>query len=215
MRSNVCSGPDPGLRIMTFCITLMLALLYGLLGEFAPHLLVVRLEETAAGALIGVLSSVFILPVRQNEAFSDAARAYLDALCKAISSAGAPDATAAIADLRKKMQALRNSVGAARRGWLPLVPVPYRLAVRAAMRCAYLARELVGQEHVPAESSDHLFRRIRRIRRRLEGADEPAEPLPPQGFEFSASTDRIFAACRLSLARLDRYLVLVTKQRHG
>jgi uncharacterized membrane protein YccC len=201
--------------VMTFCITLMLALLYGLLGEFEPHLLVLRLEETAAGAAIGVLANIFVLPIRQNEAFAQAARDYLDALSRAISAAGRPDKYAAIVDLRKKTQSLRNSIGAARRGWLPLVPMPYRRAVRAAMRCAYLVRELAEAESVPSRPVENLVERIAGIRRRLDGAQEPVPPLERRGLEFSARSDRILAATRIAVARLDRYLALVLQQRRS
>lgn len=47
---------------MMFFITTMLALLYGLLGQFSVGLLLVRLEETAAGAAIGVLVSFLVFP---------------------------------------------------------------------------------------------------------------------------------------------------------
>src|SRR5262249_48463067 len=40
--------------LMTFWITTMLALLYGLLGQFSLNVLLLRIEETAIGAVIGV-----------------------------------------------------------------------------------------------------------------------------------------------------------------
>ncbi len=40
--------------LMTFWITTMLALLYGLLGEFSLGVLMLRIEETAIGAVIGI-----------------------------------------------------------------------------------------------------------------------------------------------------------------
>ncbi|MEX6508374.1 FUSC family protein [Jiella sp. M17.18] len=42
---------------MTFFITLVVSLLYGLLGQFTPQLLVLRLEETLIGAAAGILVS--------------------------------------------------------------------------------------------------------------------------------------------------------------
>ena len=42
--------------LMTFWISTMLALLYGLLGEFTYGLLLLRIEETAIGAVIGIAS---------------------------------------------------------------------------------------------------------------------------------------------------------------
>ncbi len=63
---------SPGLMI--FFITTMLALLYGLLGRFSTGLLLLRLEETAAGAAIGVAVSFVVLPAST----SAAARAAID-----------------------------------------------------------------------------------------------------------------------------------------
>jgi uncharacterized membrane protein YccC len=45
-----------------FVLTVVLAILYRLLGNFAPGLLVLRLEETLAGASIGVLVALFVFP---------------------------------------------------------------------------------------------------------------------------------------------------------
>jgi uncharacterized membrane protein YccC len=49
--------------LMTFWISTMLALMYGLLGEFTYGLLLLRIEETAVGAVIGIASAVLVLPV--------------------------------------------------------------------------------------------------------------------------------------------------------
>jgi uncharacterized membrane protein YgaE (UPF0421/DUF939 family) len=49
--------------LMTFWISTMLALMYGLLGEFTYGLLLLRIEETAVGAVIGITAAVLVLPV--------------------------------------------------------------------------------------------------------------------------------------------------------
>jgi uncharacterized membrane protein YgaE (UPF0421/DUF939 family) len=49
--------------LMTFWISTMLALMYGLLGEFTYGLLLLRIEETAVGAVIGIASAVLVLPI--------------------------------------------------------------------------------------------------------------------------------------------------------
>ena len=48
---------------MTFWISTMLALMYGLLGEFTYGLLLLRIEETAIGAVIGIAAAVLVLPI--------------------------------------------------------------------------------------------------------------------------------------------------------
>ncbi len=49
--------------LMTFWISTMLALMYGLLGEFTYGLLLLRIEETAVGAVVGIACAVVVLPV--------------------------------------------------------------------------------------------------------------------------------------------------------
>ncbi|MCB5178434.1 FUSC family protein, partial [Streptomyces antimicrobicus] len=48
---------------MMLAVTLMAGLLYGLLGVLSPSLLVLRLSETAVGALCAALAVVLVLPV--------------------------------------------------------------------------------------------------------------------------------------------------------
>src|SRR5690348_3179399 len=156
--------------IMMFCITLMLALLYGLVGQFEPHLLVLRLEETAAGAAVGVLAAVMLLPVRQGEVFRRAAREFLLALKETLSKAcGADAATSARAmgELQGKAQALRHSLGAVKRGWIPLVPLHYRYSVRSAMRCAYLVREMVYRGGIDRPQIETVLLKIDELLARL------------------------------------------------
>jgi hypothetical protein len=49
--------------LMTFWISTMLALMYGLLGEFTFSLLMLRIEETAIGAVIGIAAAMLVLPI--------------------------------------------------------------------------------------------------------------------------------------------------------
>ena len=51
---------SPGL--LAFWITALLALLYGLIGQFSVETLVLRIEETAIGAALGMLAGFLILP---------------------------------------------------------------------------------------------------------------------------------------------------------
>jgi hypothetical protein len=65
--------------LMAFWITAVLALLYGLIGQFSVQTLVLRLEETAAGAAMGMLAAYLVLPKRTREAFGDALDDMVDA----------------------------------------------------------------------------------------------------------------------------------------
>ena len=65
---------------MIFFITTMLALLYGLLGEFSIGLLLTRLAETAAGAVIGIGVAYAVLPTSTRDVARQRVRDVLDAL---------------------------------------------------------------------------------------------------------------------------------------
>ena len=49
--------------LMIFWFTTMLALLYGLLGQFTVAVLLLRIEETAIGAVIGVIMVAVVLAI--------------------------------------------------------------------------------------------------------------------------------------------------------
>ncbi len=74
--------------VMVFWITIILGLMFGMLGYFAPELLLLRLKETAAGAACGALIASCVLVRREHTARNDATIAFLLALSESINSAG-------------------------------------------------------------------------------------------------------------------------------
>jgi uncharacterized membrane protein YccC len=66
--------------LMVTGITVMVAQLYVLLGEYSNSLLILRLQETAIGAAIAILASLLILPVRTRRATRFAVGSWLQAL---------------------------------------------------------------------------------------------------------------------------------------
>ena len=66
--------------LMTFWITTMLALLYGLLGEFTFGVLLLRIEETAIGAVIGVGVAILVLPTNIRTTIREDTRVFLTTL---------------------------------------------------------------------------------------------------------------------------------------
>jgi uncharacterized membrane protein YgaE (UPF0421/DUF939 family) len=58
--------------MMAFWITAVLALLYGVIGQFSVTTLVLRLEETVAGGVLGILAAFVVLPTRSRTAFGEA-----------------------------------------------------------------------------------------------------------------------------------------------
>ncbi|BBX65210.1 membrane protein [Mycobacterium saskatchewanense] len=103
--------------LMTFWITTMLALLYGLLGEFSFGVLMLRIEETAIGAVIGATVAILVLPTHTRSAIRTDARAFLTALSALIEVSTATmfgaDDTASPTDrareLDRKLQQFRVS----------------------------------------------------------------------------------------------------------
>ena len=63
---------------LMFFVTVVLALAFGLVGQFTVTLLVVRLAETAAGAAIGIAVSFLVLPTRTRTTVADATADFLD-----------------------------------------------------------------------------------------------------------------------------------------
>lgn len=63
--------------LMAFWITTMLALLYGLLGQFSFDVLLVRIEETAIGAVIGVAVAILVLPTNIGTVLRNDTREFL------------------------------------------------------------------------------------------------------------------------------------------
>jgi uncharacterized membrane protein YgaE (UPF0421/DUF939 family) len=70
--------------LMTFWITAMLALLYGLRGQFSYGLLLLRIEETAIGAVIGVTVAILVLPTNARTSMRNDARTFLKTLSEVI-----------------------------------------------------------------------------------------------------------------------------------
>jgi uncharacterized membrane protein YccC len=79
--------------LMTFFITLMLGMLYSLLGTFTPELLLLRLEETAIGALAGMAAAVLVVPTTATAAAREATAKVLDRIHQFVG-----DAVAVLAD---------------------------------------------------------------------------------------------------------------------
>jgi uncharacterized membrane protein YccC len=196
--------------VMMFCITLMLALLYGLVGQFEDHLLLLRLEETAAGAAIGLFASMTVLPIRESNAFRTAARDFLRALETALrqASGAGPPTTSTGGGLHAKVQALRHSVGAVKRGWIPLVPLRYRRAVRSAMRCAYLTRELLYAGNLSKAQAEALVQQIDATLAWLEtnGASPPTSDADATPALRSDRAHEHAQALSAALDRLDQRL---------
>ncbi|PRZ41009.1 fusaric acid resistance family protein [Antricoccus suffuscus] len=63
--------------LLAFFITVLLALLYGLLGKFSVDVLELRIYETAAGAAMGIIAAFVVLPVRTRATVIAGVNGYL------------------------------------------------------------------------------------------------------------------------------------------
>ena len=63
--------------LMTFFVTTMLGVLYGLLGRFSVAFLEIRLLETAIGAVAGAVAALIVLPTRTRGRIAEQAEAFL------------------------------------------------------------------------------------------------------------------------------------------
>lgn len=137
--------------LMAFWITTMLALLYGLLGQFSVSVLLVRIEETAVGAVIGVAAAVLVLPTSTRTTVRKAADTFLTTLEELVEAAAqilldeqdGQDLTEQARDLGQQLQQLRSSAAPLTIGLAGLSGRgSTRRAVRVLTACDHYARSL-------------------------------------------------------------------------
>ena len=169
---------SPGL--LAFWITAVLALLYGLIGQFSVATLVLRVEETAIGATLGMLAGFLILPTGTRAAFGNALDAVVDATHAVLDAAvdrilGRPVAVAPV-DLARDLDA---ALGVLRLRARPLDnPLPrrrgrssYARAVRVYTAVDHYAR-LLARLSDTARAPDWagtLTPAVERIRTNIDG----------------------------------------------
>ncbi|WP_041782771.1 FUSC family protein [Mycolicibacterium chubuense] len=71
---------------LTFFVTVLLAMLYGLLGNFSLQVLELRIAETAAGGLVGVAAAYFVFSTKTRATFVEKVHEYLDRVQEVIDS---------------------------------------------------------------------------------------------------------------------------------
>jgi uncharacterized membrane protein YccC len=84
--------------LMTFFVTTMLGVLYGLLGRFSVAFLEIRLLETVIGAVAGAVAALLVLPTRTRGVVREQATAFLAPVAGLLR--GAADDLRAGADVR-------------------------------------------------------------------------------------------------------------------
>jgi uncharacterized membrane protein YccC len=210
---------------MVFWITVILGLLFGMLGFFPPELLLLRLKESAVGAACGVLVA-YTAPVRRERAaVEDAMRAFLQALGRSVAGAAqslldgtpAPDLAACILLAEQRFRDLGAIAQAERLALVvPARGEPLRRRMLLLEGCERWSRELgqIGLQAVgPADPAlagpvreiasgiDRTLSRLVDRRPAARGADEEPAAAP-----VATPGDELPRAVRL-LLRIDSALV--------
>jgi uncharacterized membrane protein YccC len=169
---------------MMFCVTVGLALLYGIMGMFTPELLVLRLVETVIGAVAGTLVAFLVFPARASQTAATALEKYLGALGDLVAAAqrrahGEPEPQHLLARSRlldRSYTELANAVRPLGGPWSVVTrfgEVRERLLLLTA--CAHwgrvLARGLKPDAGLPAESVARVDTLVDEVRQRIGEAE--------------------------------------------
>jgi uncharacterized membrane protein YccC len=196
--------------LFMFWLTTVLALLYGLLGRFSIHVLVLRLEETAAGAVIGIAVAFLVLPSSTRDTVSGHVAEFLSGLDELLDAAvrdltgGDAGAQRLLARARKLDQTVLTLRTAARPLTTGLAGLSGRGGFRRTMRTlaacdryarglARLATQAPGSPE-PARlaltrAADAVRANVRALRAQLGQS-----PDPPDRVELTDATELLDAA---------------------
>jgi uncharacterized membrane protein YccC len=204
---------------MVFWITVILGLMFGMLGFFPPELLLLRLQESAVGAACGAVVACVPLVRRQRGAVEEAMRGFVLALGQCAGSAAssllhgapAPELAARILVSEQRFRDLNAIAQAERLGLVGARTEPLRRRMLVLEGCERWGRELgqIGLQAVRLEDPAWVSL-VRETAARIErlttqfpghgGDDQPeAAPIEAQG-------DDVPRAVRL-LLRIDSALV--------
>lgn len=200
--------------LLAFWITAVLALLYGLIGQFSVETLVLRVAETAVGGALGALAALVVLPKHTRAAFHEALDDTVLALDEALGAtvdrltgrppAGLPVELARAADeklgtLRQRAKPLDN-------------PVPrrhgrgsYQRALRVLTAVDHYTRALarLSDRIVVPGWAPTLDPAVERIRANIVGLGELLRPGGPAVADGIVSAEDLVDAAEAWAARCD------------
>jgi hypothetical protein len=200
--------------LLAFWITAVLALLYGLIGQFSVETLVLRVVETAVGGALGALAALVVLPKHTRAAFREALDdtvLALDETLEAIVDRLTGRAPAALpVDLARTAD---EKLGTLRQRAKPLDnPLPrrrgrgsYQRALRVLTAVDYYTRGLTlhSERIVVPGWAPTLDPAVERIRRNIGGLGELLRPGGPAGFDVIVSAEDLVDAAEAWAARCD------------
>lgn len=215
--------------VMVFWITIILGLMFGLLGYFAPELLLMRLEETAAGAVCGILVSCLVLARPTKAVIQGAVANFLRALGATIEAAlpglldgrPAPELAAALLEIEQRLRELHAAMANAFAMSRDAALRQRMLVLRA---CEGWARELGGLALHGSRLADPMLvaaatESADRIHTSLAGLlGRPGRPPvgddPGRGVQATTHHDPPHQAVRL-LLRIDAALIHLAARGRG
>ncbi|WP_260327520.1 FUSC family protein [Streptomyces sp. Ag109_O5-1] len=205
--------------LMSFFVTAMLGLLYTLLNTYSLDVLVLRIEETALGAVCGVIAAAVVLPVHTDRRTDELLVATLDRLAEVTRASADQLSGAPPADLVEKArdldQALADLAAAVQPLTHPITPLrsrrdTARYVVALLETCAYHARSLAATAELlpthPAIAADPRLRGAgERIVHNIEAiAAHVAEREPAPGIETGPSIAAMLKPGTLGAPRYGR-----------
>jgi len=183
---------------MVFWITVILGMLFGMLGFFPPDLLLLRLKETAVGCACGALVACLVLAVRGRSAVDNATRVFLRALGSAVDGAARalltevspPDLAICILASEQRFRDLSTIAQSEHIGLTVTRDERQRRRMLVLEGCELWARE-VGQIALQGSrlTDPALARTVREAVTRIDavlarliqpGSDQPAAPVTPE-----------------------------------
>ncbi len=156
--------------MMVFWFTVVLGLLFSFLDAYHPGLLLVRLEECAAGSAVGIATAALLLPVSTVErtraaslaALRDMAAVVQAATRRLTGEAVEAGTLAAAAALDRRLAALRGAAAPLVCGWAAFRAERFRRNLRVFEVCVYWTGELARQADLhPASVPPALAVRLR------------------------------------------------------
>ncbi len=204
-----------------FCVTVMLGLLYGMLGASLDTVLTLRLEETAVGAAAAILVAAVVFPAHTRHQIAASGRAVLAAMAGAVRASrhallGVPDVPPTeamrgvdrqVADLRLAQAPLVAGRALLRRTRLDR-PVPVLLDCVHGVRVLAVAVQDRAAVKDAADLSSQAIAIEERLASLAAGESAPACNAPRPPSLSAGSAGRVQAA----LDNLDRSIDLLAKR---
>ncbi|UUN25373.1 FUSC family protein [Streptomyces sp. FIT100] len=200
---------------MMFFVTVMVSLLYGLLGVLDPGLLALRLAETGVGALGAVVAVLLVLPVTTHATTDAWIQQALRCVHRCTAEAAARLAGSTTADPAPHVTELEALLGRVRMAVAPLVhPLSPMRARKARARqvlalldeCAREARGLAAVAADPAASHDARLaaacHRVEAAVLTLASPDGVPAPAPAQGLAVAIPAQRQHSGADAALTHL-------------